>query len=199
MRPHQKEGWLTGISSATLYSDQLSQGVMFLYECVMGLRKHEGQGCILADEMWESYLHSFNRFPTVHQWKGSRENFTGGLMSASHSFHSAQFNDRPSPWSGHCSVRFFTKPLTSHSHISLSQNKIYMEAKSQQPRRFSSCVLCPWLPYVEHFPSEYQTQGFSSQNWKAEFNKWLGKDRVGVVICEKDKSCVSQFFYKSAV
>jgi DNA repair and recombination protein RAD54B len=27
------------------------EGVSFLYECVMGLRKHEGQGCILADEM----------------------------------------------------------------------------------------------------------------------------------------------------
>jgi len=27
-------------------------GVMFLYESVMGLRKHEGQGCILADEMF---------------------------------------------------------------------------------------------------------------------------------------------------
>lgn len=26
-------------------------GVKFMYECVMGLRKHEGQGCILADEM----------------------------------------------------------------------------------------------------------------------------------------------------
>lgn len=26
-------------------------GVRFLYECVMGLRKHEGHGCILADEM----------------------------------------------------------------------------------------------------------------------------------------------------
>jgi DNA repair and recombination protein RAD54B len=22
-----------------------------MYDCVMGLRKHEGQGCILADEM----------------------------------------------------------------------------------------------------------------------------------------------------
>lgn len=22
-----------------------------MYECVMGMRKHEGQGCILADEM----------------------------------------------------------------------------------------------------------------------------------------------------
>ena len=27
-------------------------GVMFLYESVMGLRRHEGQGCILADEMF---------------------------------------------------------------------------------------------------------------------------------------------------
>lgn len=148
----------------------------------------------------ENYLPSFNRFPIIHQWKGSRQDFTGGLMNASRSFHLAQFNDRPSPWSGHCSVRFFfRKPLTSRSQISLYQNKIYMVAKSQQPRRFLSCVLCPWLPYVENFPSEYKTQGFSSQNWKAEFNKWLGKDRVGVVICEKDKSRVSQFFYKSAV
>lgn len=26
-------------------------GVKFLYESVMGMRKHEGYGCILADEM----------------------------------------------------------------------------------------------------------------------------------------------------
>ncbi|KAG6862304.1 hypothetical protein C0995_016002 [Termitomyces sp. Mi166 len=36
MRPHQCEG------------------VKFMYESVMGLRKHEGQGCILADEMTKS-------------------------------------------------------------------------------------------------------------------------------------------------
>lgn len=35
----------SGIAQLTL------AGVKFLYECVMGLRKHEGQGCILADEM----------------------------------------------------------------------------------------------------------------------------------------------------
>lgn len=28
-------------------------GVKFLYECVMGLRNHDGQGCILADEMYD--------------------------------------------------------------------------------------------------------------------------------------------------
>lgn len=28
------------------------EGVKFMYECVMGLRKHEGNGCILADEMY---------------------------------------------------------------------------------------------------------------------------------------------------
>ncbi|KAJ2913251.1 hypothetical protein MD484_g7183, partial [Candolleomyces efflorescens] len=27
------------------------EGVKFMYECVMGLRKHEGNGCVLADEM----------------------------------------------------------------------------------------------------------------------------------------------------
>ncbi|EKM80843.1 hypothetical protein AGABI1DRAFT_71424 [Agaricus bisporus var. burnettii JB137-S8] len=31
--------------------DHQREGVKFLYECVMGLSKHEGQGCILADEM----------------------------------------------------------------------------------------------------------------------------------------------------
>jgi len=35
-----------------LTTDLLMTGVMFLYECVMGLRKHEGHGCILADEMY---------------------------------------------------------------------------------------------------------------------------------------------------
>jgi len=28
-----------------------TEGVKFLYECVMGYRGHGGQGCILADEM----------------------------------------------------------------------------------------------------------------------------------------------------
>ena len=31
------------------------QGVAFMYESVMGLKKHEGQGCILADEMYVSF------------------------------------------------------------------------------------------------------------------------------------------------
>ena len=33
LRPHQREG------------------VTFMYESVMGMRQHDGQGCILADEM----------------------------------------------------------------------------------------------------------------------------------------------------
>jgi len=28
------------------------EGVKFLYESVMGYKGHDGQGCILADEMW---------------------------------------------------------------------------------------------------------------------------------------------------
>ena len=27
------------------------EGVKFMYECVMGMRGHDGKGCILADEM----------------------------------------------------------------------------------------------------------------------------------------------------
>jgi hypothetical protein len=36
-----------------------------MYECVMGLRKHEGQGCILADEMYDSYAHCAYSFLTA--------------------------------------------------------------------------------------------------------------------------------------
>jgi len=34
------------------------------------------------------------------------------------------------------------------------------------------------------------------QNWKAEFQKWLGKDRVGVTACANDKTNIDAFFYK---
>lgn len=106
MRPHQKEG------------------VMFLYECVMGLRKHEGQGCILADEM--------------------------GLG----------------------------KTLQTIALIwTLLKQNLY---GSKEPAAKKVLIVCPVS---------------LTTNWKAEFNKWLGKDRVGVVICEKDKSRVNQFFY----
>lgn len=37
-------------------------GVKFLYECVLGLRSHEGQGCILADEMYGEIESSFVSF-----------------------------------------------------------------------------------------------------------------------------------------
>ncbi|KAK7035233.1 helicase [Paramarasmius palmivorus] len=49
MRPHQHEG------------------VKFLYECVMGLRKHEGNGCILADEIPRQHvlLVGYERLRTI--------------------------------------------------------------------------------------------------------------------------------------
>jgi len=63
MRPHQKEGTCLFCSRPAIYVKYTtSTGVMFMYESVMGLRKHEGQGCILADEMsvflfhYESHL-----------------------------------------------------------------------------------------------------------------------------------------------
>jgi hypothetical protein len=69
LRPHQVEGWLNvpgawGIPHTT-------PGVKFMYECVMGLRKHEGQGCILADEMYDP-LHSWRLafFDGAHELKG---------------------------------------------------------------------------------------------------------------------------------
>ena len=51
LRPHQIEGHLTFLPMGMANSEAIS-GVKFMYDCVMGLRKHEGQGCILADEMY---------------------------------------------------------------------------------------------------------------------------------------------------
>ncbi|KAF5385986.1 hypothetical protein D9615_002412 [Tricholomella constricta] len=101
MRPHQTEGWT---------------GVKFMYEAVMGLRKHEGQGCILADEM--------------------------GLGK--------------------------TLQTIALIWTLLKQNPY------AAPRAVVEKVLivCP-VSLVN--------------NWKAEFYKWLGRDRIGVVTCDKDK------------
>jgi len=30
-----------------------------------------------------------------------------------------------------------------------------------------------------------QTLTSDAQNWKAEFQKWLGRDRVGILVCDK--------------
>jgi len=55
LRPHQIEGHLTFLPRGTANSEVIS-GVKFMYDCVLGLRKHEGQGCILADEMYSFLL-----------------------------------------------------------------------------------------------------------------------------------------------
>lgn len=52
LRPHQIEGQLRGLSESQSLFIAGPLGVRFLYECVMSMRKHEGQGCILADEMY---------------------------------------------------------------------------------------------------------------------------------------------------
>jgi DNA repair and recombination protein RAD54B len=40
-------------------------GVQFMYESVMGMRKHEGNGCILADEMYVSTYLLERRFSSA--------------------------------------------------------------------------------------------------------------------------------------
>ncbi|KAL5523808.1 hypothetical protein ACEPAG_7981 [Sanghuangporus baumii] len=104
LRPHQKEG------------------VKFMYECVMGLRKHEGQGCILADEMGMGK--TLQTITLV--WTLLKQNcYAGGIPSV---------------------------------------GKIL--------------IVCPVSLIV---------------NWKKEFHKWLGKDRIGVFTGDKSKEAVKQF------
>ncbi|KAJ7755699.1 SNF2 family N-terminal domain-containing protein [Mycena maculata] len=104
MRPHQVEG------------------VRFMYECVMGLRKHEGQGCILADEM--------------------------GLGKTLQTISLIWTLLKQNPYSG-------VGPVVS-----------------------KVLVVCP-VSLVN--------------NWKVEFQKWLGRDRLGVVTCDKDKNVIKTF------
>ncbi|OAX36093.1 hypothetical protein K503DRAFT_721959 [Rhizopogon vinicolor AM-OR11-026] len=98
------------------------EGVKFLYECVMGLRRHEGQGCILADEM--------------------------GLGKT---------------------LQTITLVWTL-----LKQNP-YIGAG---PVIGKALIVCP-VSLVN--------------NWRAEFHKWLGRDRIGVFTGDKDKSAIKAF------
>ncbi|KAI0723311.1 SNF2 family N-terminal domain-containing protein [Earliella scabrosa] len=104
LRPHQKEG------------------VQFLYECVMGMRKHEGQGCILADEMGMGK--TLQTITLV--WTLLKQN----------------------PYAG-------AGPVVG-----------------------KVLVVCP-VTLIN--------------NWKNEFHKWLGKDRIGVFVGDKDKKTIKQF------
>ncbi|KAJ3749171.1 SNF2 family N-terminal domain-containing protein [Lentinula detonsa] len=104
LRPHQREG------------------VKFMYECVMGLRKHEGQGCILADEM--------------------------GLGKTLQTITLIWTLLRQNPYSG-------AGPIIS-----------------------KALIVCP-VSVIN--------------NWKAEFHKWLGRDRVGVSVCDRDSVTVKTF------
>ncbi|KXN90194.1 DNA repair and recombination protein RAD54B [Leucoagaricus sp. SymC.cos] len=109
MRDHQKEVMAWKERTLIWFS-----GVKFLYECVMGLRKHEGQGCILADEMYVGTL------PTISLvWTLLKQN----------------------PYSG-------IGPVVK-----------------------KALIVCP-VSLVN--------------NWKSEFYKWLGRDRIGIATYNKD-------------
>ncbi|PFH52000.1 hypothetical protein AMATHDRAFT_2489 [Amanita thiersii Skay4041] len=98
MRPHQIEG------------------VRFLYESVMGLRKHEGYGCILADTM--------------------------GLGKSLQTIGLIWTLLKQSPY------------------------------PDKHPAAKKVLLVCPVT---------------LAQSWKLEFKKWLGEDRINVVVCEENQ------------
>ncbi|KAJ6495564.1 SNF2 family N-terminal domain-containing protein [Mycena vitilis] len=112
---------LDPILTPRLRAHQL-EGVKFMYECVMGLRKHEGQGCILADEM--------------------------GLGKTLQTISLIWTLLRQNPYAG-------AGPVVG-----------------------KVLIVCP-VSLVN--------------NWKVEFHKWLGRDRLGVVTCDKDKNVIKTF------
>ncbi|KZT04627.1 uncharacterized protein LAESUDRAFT_727800 [Laetiporus sulphureus 93-53] len=103
------------------------EGVKFMYECVMGLRKHEGNGCILADEMGMG-----KTLQTIALcWTLLKQN----------------------PYTG-------AGPVVG---------KIL--------------IACP-VTLIN--------------NWKSEFHKWLGKDRVGIFVGDKGKGNIKHFMNSRA-
>ena len=104
LRPHQREG------------------VKFLYECVMGLRDYDGQGCILADDM--------------------------GLGK--------------------------TLQTICLLWTLLKQNPIY----KSDPVIKKALIVCP-VTLID--------------NWRKEFRKWLGNDRIGVFVVDGPKTRLSDF------
>uniref|UniRef100_A0A0W0FFX5 Uncharacterized protein n=1 Tax=Moniliophthora roreri TaxID=221103 RepID=A0A0W0FFX5_MONRR len=104
MRPHQHEG------------------VKFLYECVMGLRKHEGNGCILADEM--------------------------GLGKTLQTISLIWTLLKQNPYAG-------AGPIIN-----------------------KAMIVCP-VSLIN--------------NWKNEFHKWLGRDRIGVTVCDRKLDAIRTF------
>ncbi|TBU32764.1 P-loop containing nucleoside triphosphate hydrolase protein [Dichomitus squalens] len=122
LRPHQKEGKLIIFLKCSIMLSTVRLGVQFLYECVMGLRKHEGQGCILADEMGMGK--TLQTITLV--WTLLKQN----------------------PYAGAGSV----------------VGKVL--------------IVCP-VSLIN--------------NWKTEFHKWLGRDRIGIFTGDKDKNTIKQF------
>ncbi|KAL9121242.1 MAG: hypothetical protein Q9187_002197 [Circinaria calcarea] len=102
--------------------DHQTEGVKFLYECVMGMRGFDGQGAILADEM--------------------------GLGK--------------------------TLQTIALLWTLLKQNPIYEDA----PVIKKALIVCP-VTLIN--------------NWRKEFRKWLGNERIGVFVADNTKSRLTDF------
>ncbi|KZV80511.1 hypothetical protein EXIGLDRAFT_845467 [Exidia glandulosa HHB12029] len=103
------------------------EGVKFMYECVMGMRPHEGFGCILADDM--------------------------GMGKTLQTITLVWTLIKQNPYS------------------------------STTPAVGKVLVVCP-VTLIN--------------NWRKEFQKWLGRDRIGVFVGDKDKANIKQFINSRA-
>jgi hypothetical protein len=95
-------------------------GVKFLYECVMGLRRHEGQGCILADEMYVFNLSACMSL-LIFRLQGSGEN-PSGLFVYSLLFPLGNTLYRRSLLCGHSSVSSLSCLCVTISKSATEQN-----------------------------------------------------------------------------
>lgn len=164
-------------------------GVRFMYEAVMGMRKHEGQGCILADDMWVLMVWFGHSALMLH--RGLGKTLQVRYRDAS-SFYSLLICVLDNCLDLDTFEWVVWRLFTNHPQF-YSQNRIRSQVHILWSVRFWLLARSPSSMWVGIFTLLLEMQIELLQNWKSEFHKWLGRDRISVVVCDKDKKVVKTF------
>ena len=177
-------------SLSVITSDEwrYSKGVQFLYECVMGMRKFEGMGCILADEMWAWYFLKYVLSDSLLGALGKLFRYFLLLCSRAEC-HCCIPKTIALVWTLISS--WFRLPYLSLISVFALEQNPYAEPLGVVQKVL---IVCPVsLVNVCDLPGSKSPFLRTFQNWKAEFYKWLGRDRLGIVACDKANTGIDTF------
>ena len=153
----------------------------------MGMRKFEGMGCILADEMWARYSWSRVLSDNLLGVLGKLFRYFLFLCSLAE-FHCCIPKTIALVWT---LISSWSRVLhLSLISVSLEQNP-YAEPFGVVQKVL---IVCPVSLINVRSQSGPKSPFFIAfQNWKAEFYKWLGRDRLGIVACNKANAGIDTF------